>query len=141
MNANGAGVVEGDLAQPAISTPFWKQILAILAHKPWYKFSTDWAKNCFQKWSNNRKSTTILKNQMSLRWNWFSTVNKIIKLVFKAPEEKYQVRWDVYGALAAVESPVRDGSDDRVRCFFDYGSYDVKIGRNEKKFYYTFNYF
>ena len=58
-----------------------------------------------------------------------------------APEKRYQVRWDVYCALAAVKRPVGNGADDRVLCFFDYGSYDVKIGRNGKKFYCTFNYF
>ena len=58
-----------------------------------------------------------------------------------APEERYQVRWDVSGALEAVERPVGDGADDRVRCYFDYGSYDVKFGPNGKKFYCTFNYF
>ena len=57
------------------------------------------------------------------------------------PEERYQVRWDVYEALTAVERPVKNGADDRVRCFFDYGSYDVKIGRNGNKFYCRFNYF
>ena len=41
------------------------------------------------------------------------------------PEKKYQVRLDVYGALAAVERFVGNGADDRVRCFLDYGSYDV----------------
>ena len=49
--------------------------------------------------------------------------------------------WDVYGALAAIEPPVKDGADDRVRCFLDYGSYDHQIGRNGKKFYCTFNHF
>ena len=58
-----------------------------------------------------------------------------------APEERYQVRLDVYGVLATVERPVGDGADDRVRCFLDYGSYDGQIGRNGKKFYCTFNYF
>ena len=56
-----------------------------------------------------------------------------------APEERYQVRWDVYGAMAAVERPVGDGADDRVRCLLDYGSYDLQIGRNGNKFYCTFN--
>ena len=56
-------------------------------------------------------------------------------------EKKYQVRWNVYGALAAVERPVGDGADDRVWCFLDYGSYEVQIRRNGKKFYYTFNHF
>ena len=57
------------------------------------------------------------------------------------PEKRYQVRWDVYGALAAVERPVGDGADHRVRCFLDYNSYEVQIGRNGRKFYCTFNYF
>ena len=57
------------------------------------------------------------------------------------PEERYQMRWDVYRALAAVERPLRDGADDRVRCFLDYGSYDLQISRNGKKFYCTFKYF
>ena len=58
-----------------------------------------------------------------------------------APEESYQVQWDVYGALAAAQRPVEDGADDRVRCFFDYRSYDGLIERNGKKFYCTFNSF
>ena len=49
--------------------------------------------------------------------------------------------WDVYGALAAVERLVGDGADDRVRCFLDYGSYDLQIGCNGNKFYCTFNHF
>ena len=57
------------------------------------------------------------------------------------PKERYQLRWDVYGALAAVERPVGDGADDRVQCFLDYGSYDLQIRRNGKKFYCTFNHF
>ena len=40
------------------------------------------------------------------------------------PKERYQLRWDMYGVLAAVERPVGDGADDSVRCFHDYGSYD-----------------
>ena len=48
------------------------------------------------------------------------------------------MRWDVYGALAAVERPVGNGADDRVRCFLDYGSYNFKIRRNGK-IYCTFN--
>ena len=56
------------------------------------------------------------------------------------PEKRDQVRWNVYCALAAVERPVGDGADNRVKCFHDYGLYDVKIGRNGKKFYCTFNY-
>ena len=44
------------------------------------------------------------------------------------------MRWDVYGALAAVKRPVEDGIDDRVRCFLNYGSYDLQIRRNGKKF-------
>ena len=56
-------------------------------------------------------------------------------------KESYQMWWDVYGALAAVERPVRDGADDCVRCYFDYGSYDFQIRRNGKKFYFTFNHF
>ena len=51
------------------------------------------------------------------------------------------MQWDVYGAMAAVERFVGDGADDRVRCFLEYGFYDVQIGRNGKKFYCTFNYF
>ena len=58
-----------------------------------------------------------------------------------ALKERYQVRWDVYGALEAVEHRVGDGADDRVRCFLDYGSYDVQIGRNGKIFNRTLNYF
>ena len=56
-------------------------------------------------------------------------------------DENYQMRWDVCGALAAVERPVGDGANNYVRCFLDNGSYDVEIGRNGKKFYCRFNYF
>ena len=49
--------------------------------------------------------------------------------------------WDVYGTLAAVEPPVGEGADDRVRCVCDYGFYDLQIWRNRKKYYYTCNYF
>ena len=58
-----------------------------------------------------------------------------------APEQRYQVRWDVYGALAAVYRPCGDGANNRVRCFLDYGSYDFHIGRNGKKFDFTLNRF
>ena len=37
------------------------KLLIIFAHKPRYKISTDWAKNCGQKRSNNKKSTTLFK--------------------------------------------------------------------------------
>ena len=57
------------------------------------------------------------------------------------PEERYQVLSDVYGALAAVERPVGDGADDRVRCFLNYGFYNVQIGCNGKEFYCRFNNF
>ena len=57
------------------------------------------------------------------------------------PEERYQVRRDVYGALAAFERPVGYCADDRVRCFLDYGSYDGQIGRSGMKFNCTFNHF
>ena len=56
-------------------------------------------------------------------------------------KERYQVWWDVNGALAAVERRVGDSGDDLFRSFFDYGSYDLQIGCNGKKFYVTFNYF
>ena len=56
-------------------------------------------------------------------------------------EERYKVRREVYGAMAAVERPVGDGADYRVWCFLDYGSYDVQIRRNVKTIYCTFNYF
>ena len=49
--------------------------------------------------------------------------------------------WDVYGAMAAVERPVGDGADDRLRCFLDHGFYDLQIRRNGKKFYCTFIHF
>ena len=55
-------------------------------------------------------------------------------------KERYQLRWDVSGTLAAVERPVGDGADDRLRCFLDNGSYD-QIRRNGKKFYCMFNQF
>ena len=48
---------------------------------------------------------------------------------------------DVYGASAAVKHAVGDGADVRVRFFHNYGSSDLQIGRNEKKFYCTFNHF
>ena len=56
-------------------------------------------------------------------------------------EIRYQVRWDVYGALAAVKPSVGDSANHRVWCFLDYNSYNVQIGRNGQKFYCTFNYF
>ena len=46
------------------------------------------------------------------------------------PKERYQVRYNAYGALAAVERRFGDSADDRVRCFLDYGLYDVQIRRN-----------
>ena len=39
-------------------------------------------------------------------------------------EDRYLVRWNVYGAMAAVERFVGNGADVRVRCILDYGSYD-----------------
>ena len=57
------------------------------------------------------------------------------------PKERYQLRWYVYSALAAVERPVGDGAEYCVRSFLDYCSYDLQIRRNGKKFYYTFNHF
>ena len=77
------------------------------------------------------KSTPLLTNQMSLKWNLFFTVNKIIKVVVMVPENRYLVRWDMYAALAAVERPVGDGADDCIWCFLDYGSYDLQIRRNK----------
>ena len=56
-------------------------------------------------------------------------------------KERYQVWWDVNGALAAVERRVGDSGDYLFRRFFDYGSYDLQIGCIGKKFYVTFNYF
>ena len=58
-----------------------------------------------------------------------------------ALEKRYPVQWDVYGALAAVERPVGDGADYRVRCFLDYCFYNLQIKRNGKKFYCTCKYF
>ena len=55
-------------------------------------------------------------------------------------KERYQVLWDVNGALAAVERRVGDNGNDLFLRVFDYGSYDVQIGCNGKKFYVTFNY-
>ena len=48
------------------------------------------------------------------------------------PEERNQVRCNVYGAFAEVERLVGDSADDRVWCFLDYGSLDVQISRNNK---------
>ena len=56
-------------------------------------------------------------------------------------KERYQVWWDVNCNLAAVERRVGDSGDDLFRSFFDYGSYDLQIGCNGKKFYEKFNYF
>ena len=47
----------------------------------------------------------------------------------------------MYGVLEAVERPVGDGADDRVQCILNYGSYDLQIRRNGKKFYCIFNHF
>ena len=65
----------------------------------------------------------------------------MIKVMGMVPEEIYNVRWDVYGAQAAVERFVGNGAEDRVWCFLDYGFYDVQIGRKENKFNCTFNHF
>ena len=51
------------------------------------------------------------------------------------------MRWYVYGALAAVECSGEDGANDRVWCFLVYSSYDVQIGRNQKKHYCMFKVF
>ena len=48
------------------------------------------------------------------------------------------MRLDVYGVLAAVERLVRDGANDNVRCFLDYSSYDLQIGRNKINYYCSF---
>ena len=56
-------------------------------------------------------------------------------------ENRNQVQLDVYGALASVDRLVGDGADYRVRCYFDYGSYDYQIGSNGKKFNCKFNCF
>ena len=55
------------------------------------------------------------------------------------PEKRYQVRLDVYGALAAVDRPVRDGADKRIWYYFDYNLYDVQGRRTI--FFWTFKYF
>ena len=46
------------------------------------------------------------------------------------PDDKYQMRCNVYGALEAIKRPVRDGADDRVRWYLDYSFYYVYIGPN-----------
>ena len=51
-----------------------------------------------------------------------------------APEKRYQVRWDVYGALAAVKRPVGDGADNRVRCFLITVFTTSKSGATERNF-------
>ena len=56
-------------------------------------------------------------------------------------KKRNQVWWDVNGALAVVERRVGDGGDDLFRSFFAYGSYDLQIWCNGKKFFVTFNYF
>ena len=56
-------------------------------------------------------------------------------------KERYQLRCNVDGALAAVERPVGDGADDRFRCFLDYGSYKLQIRRNKKRVHCSFNHF
>ena len=47
---------------------------------------------------------------------------------------RYEVWWDVNGALAAVTRRVRDSGNDLFRGFDDYGFYNVKIGCNGKNF-------
>ena len=47
----------------------------------------------------------------------------------------------MYGALAAVERPVGDSTDERLLCFLDYNFYDVRIGRNGTEFNCTFYHF
>ena len=71
----------------------------------------------------------------------FNFYGKLAKVVVMVVEERYQMQWDVYGTLTAVELPVGDGAGDWVWCFLEYGSYDVQIGRKGKKFYCMFNYF
>ena len=56
-------------------------------------------------------------------------------------KERYQVWWDMNGALAGVRRRVGDGGDDLFRSLVYYGCYDLQIGCNGKKFYVTFNNF
>ena len=49
-------------------------------------------------------------------------------------KERYQVWWDMNGALAAVGRRVGDGGYYLFRSFFDYGSYDLQIGCNGQNF-------
>ena len=58
----------------------------------------------------------------------------IVNVVVIVFNKRYEVRWDVFGALAAVERLVKDSADNCVRCFFDYVFYDVQIRRNGKIF-------
>ena len=53
----------------------------------------------------------------------------------------YQVRWNVYGHLEALERLDWSVTNDCVWCFPDYLFYDVQIGSNTIKFYCTFNHF
>ena len=56
-------------------------------------------------------------------------------------KERYQVWWDVNGAVAVVEPRVGDSGDDLLWSFIDYAPYDLQIGCNGKKLYVTFNNF
>ena len=42
-------------------------------------------------------------NPVSLRKNWLFTVIKPVNAVVMAPKTRYQVQWNVHGALAGVE--------------------------------------
>ena len=58
-------------------------------------------------------------NQISLEWNWFSTVNYMVNVVLMSLNERYQLCWDVTVALVAVERRAKDGNDDLFRSVFD----------------------
>ena len=61
---------------------------------------------------------------MSLGRNRLSTVTKLVEVVVIVPKKRYQVRWDVYGALAGVERRVGNGGNYFLRCFKKYGFCD-----------------
>ena len=48
------------------------------------------------------------------------------------PKETYQFRWDVYGALAAVERPVGDGADTTFGAFLITALTTFKSGATER---------
>ena len=71
----------------------------------------------------------------------FLSINKKVKVMVMVPEERLQVRWDGYGALAGVERRVENGFYDRVQRLLKYSFGDLTIKGDINQFYCAFNYF